>query len=84
MEGISYRMAAVGTPRYCIGKTTSTPFLIRMLSETNCTVVYKICSINQNRRYHDFVLKFDKDGNGVRCHVSVYPEKLFLRWYSVT
>lgn len=74
-EGISYRVAAVGTPG--IGKTTSsTPILLRMLLEANYTVVYKICSTEKNRWYYEFIPALDADGNRVGCHVNVYPENL--------
>jgi hypothetical protein len=61
-----YRVAAVGTPG--IGKTTSTSILIRMLLETNKTVVYHIRAPNNVGWFYVII---SRDG---WYNVNVYPE----------
>jgi hypothetical protein len=48
-----YRVAALGTPG--IGKTKSTPILIRILLERKITVVYHIRTLKETGWYYEFV-----------------------------
>ena len=63
------RVCAVGTPG--IGKTTSTPFLIRMLLEEKKTVVYRL-------RTEDYFWEFAWNDEGGYV-VNVHPEKDGIR-----
>ena len=63
-----FRVAAVGTPG--IGKTTTTPILIRMLLERKKTVVYLIRTQNKERWYYEFTPS-NTDGT---VAARVYPE----------
>jgi hypothetical protein len=63
------RVAAIGTPG--IGKTTSTPVLIRMLLEMNKTVVYLVRTLDKSAWNYEFIPK--ADGSIV---TSVYTEKM--------
>jgi Retrotransposon hot spot protein len=63
------RVCAVGTPG--IGKTTSTPFLIRMLLEEKQTVVYRL-------RSEDYFWEFTWNDEGGYV-VNVHPEKDGIR-----
>ena len=49
---VRYRVCAVGTPG--IGKTTSTPILIRMLLAAKHTVVYRIRTVEKYGWYYEF------------------------------
>lgn len=62
------RVCAVGTPG--IGKTTSTPILIRMLLENKHTVVYLIRRKREKGWFYEF--KYNEKRN--RYTVTVYPE----------
>ena len=62
------RVAAVGTPG--IGKTASTPFLIRMLLEQGQTVIYLIRTKDKSDWFYEFVPQ--SDGT---VTTNVYPEK---------
>ncbi len=66
------RVAAVGTPG--IGKTTSTPWLIRMLLEKGQTVVYLVRSKDLSEWYYEFVP--ESDGT---VTTNIYPETLKAR-----
>jgi hypothetical protein len=66
---MEYRVAAIGTPG--IGKTTSTPVLIRMLLEMNKTVVYLVRTLDKSSWYYEFI---PKDGGSIVR--SVYTEKM--------
>jgi hypothetical protein len=67
--GERYRVVAIGTPG--IGKTTTTPLLIRKLLSTDNTVVYLMRSNDGSGWYYEFVSK-----NG-KYTAEVYPESLF-------
>ena len=62
------RVCAVGTPG--IGKTSSTPFLLRMLIEGGDTVVYHIRTNNKKGWYYEF-----SPGDGTQVNARAYPEK---------
>ena len=64
------RVAAVGTPG--IGKTTSTPWLIRMLLEQKQTVVYLIRTEDKSSWYYEFI----PHSNVRKVTINVYPEAL--------
>jgi hypothetical protein len=64
--GRRYRVAAIGTPG--IGKTTTTPLLIRDLLSTDNTVVYLVRTKEKTGWYYEFV---SKDGEYT---AEVYPE----------
>jgi hypothetical protein len=64
---MSYRVAAVGSPG--LGKTASTPVLIRKLLKQGNTVVYLIRSIDKENWFYEFIPE------GGRFRAAVYPEK---------
>ncbi len=64
--GCRIRVAAVGTPG--VGKTSTTPWLIRMLLEQGQTVVYLI---RGSRDYFEFIPQLDGS-----ITTNVYPESL--------
>ena len=67
------RIAAVGTPG--TGKTRTTPILIRMLLERNCSVVFLMRSTDKVLWYYEFVPTLNaSNGNAQRIAVNVYPE----------
>jgi hypothetical protein len=63
-----YRVAAIGTPG--IGKTTTTPLLIRKLLKKDSTVVYLLRTEDKSGWYYEFTCK---DG---QYTAEVYPESL--------
>ena len=65
----NFRVCALGTPG--IGKTSSTPFLIRILLEQKRTVVYHIAS-------SDYIWEFSWT-NGKRYNVKVYSKDTSFR-----
>jgi hypothetical protein len=67
---VRYRVAAMGTPG--IGKTTSTPILIRILVERKKTVVYLIRTENNNGWYYECVP--NKSDSSIAANV--YRERL--------
>ena len=67
-KGMRRRVCAVGTPG--IGKTTSTPFLLRMLLMQGHTVVYHVRTEQLRGWYYEFVPQLD---NSVIANV--YPER---------
>jgi hypothetical protein len=67
---VRYRVAAIGTPG--IGKTTSTPILIRILLERKKTVVYLIRTEKNNGWYYEFVP--NKSNSSIAANV--YRENL--------
>ena len=73
-----YRVCAVGTPG--IGKTTSTPILIRMLLKAGHTVVYLIRAKRTAGWYYEFkrvaTSNVDAVNVAVEVEVNVYPETL--------
>jgi hypothetical protein len=66
-EKMEYRVCAVGTPG--IGKTTSTPLLIRMLLMDEQTVVYLVRTKEKTSWYYEFIPQSNND-----VVVNVYPE----------
>lgn len=69
---VRYSVAAIGSPG--IGKTSSSPLLIRTLLEKRHTVVYRICTTGKVGWYYEFV----PTGSDV-CpdyRVNVYPETM--------
>jgi hypothetical protein len=65
------RVCAVGTPG--IGKTASTPYLIRMLLlERRKTVVYHVRMVERDGWYYEFT---PGPGNGDTVLTNVYPEQ---------
>lgn len=64
------RVCAVGTPG--IGKTTCTPYLIKMLLEKKKTVVYRVRSEDKDEWIYEFV-----PGPDGRVTANVYPELAF-------
>ena len=64
-----YRVCAVGTPG--IGKTRTTPLLLRMLLLKNSTVVYIRKSSERKSWYYEFIPKSD---GTLPYTVNVYPE----------
>jgi hypothetical protein len=71
------RVCAVGTPG--IGKTTSTPILIRMLLKRRHTVVYHIRMNNQSGWYYEF--SPDKESDTLLVSTNVYPED--TKYYNI-
>jgi hypothetical protein len=57
VPGVSFRVAVIGTPG--IGKTTSTPLLIRKLLKKGKTVVYHVRTENRNKWIYEFVPEGD-------------------------
>ena len=67
-----YRVCAMGTPG--IGKSFTTPLLLRMLLLKGCTVVYIRRSIDQSSWFYEFVPR-QETGGGLAATVNVYPEE---------
>jgi hypothetical protein len=67
VPGESFRVTAIGTPG--IGKTTSTPLLIRKLLKKGKTVVYHVRTENRNKWIYEFV----PEGDSYRA--DVYTER---------
>ena len=68
-----YRVCAVGTPG--IGKTFTTPLLLRMLLLKNSTVVYIRRSIDSSSWHYEFVPTSNNEHEGeIPYTVNVYPE----------
>ena len=69
-----YRVCAVGTPG--IGKTFTTPLLLRMLLLKNSSVVYIRRTEERDSWFYEFVPKSLKDQDGkMNVTVNVYPEE---------
>ncbi len=64
------RVAAVGTPG--IGKTSSTPWLIRMLLKQSKTVVYLLRTVEKTGWYYEYIPNSD----GTVIATNIYPERL--------
>jgi hypothetical protein len=69
------RVGAVGTPG--IGKTTCTPFLVRMLLEQRKTAVYRVRTGNNDGWIYEFIPGPVVGGNGGPVAANVYPEHAF-------
>ena len=69
LSGARYRVCAIGTPG--IGKTYTTPLLLRMLLLQRSTVVYIRRSDDRTSWFYEFVPKPDGEMN---VTVNVYPE----------
>jgi hypothetical protein len=69
---VQVRVCAVGTPG--IGKTTCTPFLIKMLLEQKKTVVYRVRSEDNDEWIYEFI---PRSGDGDPVTANVYPAQAF-------
>jgi hypothetical protein len=67
---LDYRVCAVGTPG--TGKTTSTPFLIRMLLKRGDTVVYHVRTKQLTGWYYEFVPQPD-DSVAINVYAEITP-----------
>jgi hypothetical protein len=72
VPGVSFRVAAIGTPG--IGKTTSTPLVIRKLLKIGKTVVYHVRSDKGTKWIYEFI----PEGDTYRAEV--FPEKSGLEF----
>ena len=73
LSGARYRVCAIGTPG--IGKTYTTPLLLRMLRLQGSTVVYIRRSSTFKSWYYEFVPTSNNDHDGaLDVIVNVYPE----------
>jgi hypothetical protein len=70
--GMRCRVCAVGTPG--IGKTASTPYLIKMLLERKKTVVYRVREPQEAGWIYEFI---PGSGDGDSVTANVYPEQAF-------
>jgi hypothetical protein len=73
VERVGIRVCAVGTPG--IGKTTCTPFLIKMLLEQKKTVVYRVRSEDDDEWVYEFIPAESSYGDPVTANV--YPAQAF-------
>ena len=82
LSGARYRVCAVGTPG--IGKTYTTPLLLRMLLLNGSTVVYIRRSTTYKSWYYEFVPTSNDEHDGeLSAAVSVYPETPIYMEYEI-
>ena len=84
LSGRRYRVCAVGTPG--IGKSYTTPLLLRMLLLKGSPVVYIRHSVKSVSWYYEFIppqsTNNESGGNWDAVTVNVYPEE-FTRFYDI-